>query len=110
MVEMKARSECIVRWVPRAVAVAGLFALAGCLFGCALNTSYDQDRHATNIKFRVGIESMSVVHGTASLPADIDIDIGSDLAVAAVKATIGGGIWDAVVTGIGVFHEWLWGK
>jgi len=87
--------------------------LMTCVFlltGCALNTSYDQDRHATNIKFRVGIEKMTIVHGTASLPADVDIDIGSDLAVAAVDATVGGGIVRGVVQGIEAVWTWLWGE
>lgn len=84
--------------------------MTGGLAGCALHTSYNVDAQRTHVEFRVGVEEMTVVHGTADLPANIDIDVGSDVVVAVVDATIGGGIIRAVVEGLEATINWISGK
>jgi len=74
-----------------------------------LHSKYDKDRQATMIQFRVGIEETSIVHGHLSLPADVKIDVFSDVAVMAVDATVGGGLLDSVVGGAQAFLAWVWG-
>jgi len=64
--------------------------------GCALHTSYDVKMQRTHVEGRVGVEKMTVVDFTADLPAHIDIEVNSDVAVAAIDATVGGGIVRAV--------------
>ncbi len=45
--------------------------------GCALNVK--REAPMTNVNWRVGLEDATLLHGTASLPNEFDMDIGSDL-------------------------------
>ena len=70
-----------------------LLVLGGCLTaGCALNV-HRQDQ-MTDIKWRVGLAEATLLHGTASLPNDFDMDIGSDcgdwLVARTLEASSGG--------------------
>ncbi len=79
--------------------------------GCAFTSSFDQDKRVMVADFRVGVEELTVVHGKVQIPTqDVSIVIGSDLAVLAIDATVGGGILRSVVEGIQAAHVWLWGK
>ncbi len=83
--------------------------LGGCLLntGCALNVKHENN--LTNLDWRVGVQEMTIIDGKMSLPTDIHIDIGSDLAVLAIDATVGGGVLRSVVEGVEAFHNWVWG-
>ena len=109
----------------RIAIVVLMFLIGGCLLnsGCALNVKreiitpnvkpVEMDEvcvdDVTILKWRVGLEKYTIIHGNATLPREFDMDIGSDLVVMVIDGLVGGSWVKAVWSGITAAHCWIWG-
>ena len=56
---------------------------------CSLNVK--REAPMTNVDWRVGLKDATIVHGTASLPNEFEMDIGSDVTEWLIDGAVSGG-------------------
>jgi len=79
-----------------------LIVLSCCIIctNCALNVRRDEIANLTNVKFRVGLQDATLVDGTAALPNEFDLEIGSDVGDWLVKRAV-----EASTGGVGIIRK-----